>query len=98
MPENISPNPAPSHRISFSDKHENTLPDTGILKRYARKKILLAGQFKRGKSSLMNAIIGCELLPIGVLPLPSAITNERTAIRIVGTRRRCAPRQQNQGV
>jgi GTP-binding protein EngB required for normal cell division len=32
------------------------------------------GQFKRGKSSLMNAIIGRDLLPTGVLPLTSAIT------------------------
>jgi len=32
------------------------------------------GQFKRGKSSLLNAIIGRDLLPVGVLPLTSAIT------------------------
>lgn len=32
------------------------------------------GQFKRGKSSLMNAILGCQLLPTGILPLTSAIT------------------------
>ena len=36
--------------------------------------IAVLGQFKRGKSSLMNAIIGRELLPTGVLPLTSAIT------------------------
>lgn len=36
--------------------------------------LAVLGQFKRGKSSLMNAIIGRELLPIGVLPLTSAIT------------------------
>lgn len=36
--------------------------------------LAVVGQFKRGKSSLMNAIIGCELLPVGVLPLTSAIT------------------------
>ncbi|HUI06830.1 MAG TPA: dynamin family protein [Verrucomicrobiae bacterium] len=36
--------------------------------------LAVLGQFKRGKSSLMNAIIGCELLPTGVLPLTSAIT------------------------
>ena len=34
----------------------------------------VVGQFKRGKSSLMNALIGDELLPTGVLPLTSAIT------------------------
>lgn len=31
------------------------------------------GQFKRGKSSLMNAILGSPLLPAGILPLTSAI-------------------------
>ncbi len=34
----------------------------------------VVGQFKRGKSSLMNAIIGRDILPTGVLPLTSAIT------------------------
>ncbi len=36
--------------------------------------LAVLGQFKRGKSSLMNAIIGRELLPVGILPLTSAIT------------------------
>lgn len=36
--------------------------------------LAVLGQFKRGKSSLMNAIIGRPLLPTGVLPLTSAIT------------------------
>jgi predicted GTPase len=36
--------------------------------------LAVVGQFKRGKSSMMNAIIGRELLPTGVLPLTSAIT------------------------
>jgi hypothetical protein len=36
--------------------------------------LAVAGQFKRGKSSLMNAVIGRNLLPTGILPLTSAIT------------------------
>ena len=36
--------------------------------------LAVVGQFKRGKSSLMNAIIGRELLPTGILPITSAIT------------------------
>jgi GTP-binding protein EngB required for normal cell division len=36
--------------------------------------LAVLGQFKRGKSSLMNAIVGREVLPTGVLPLTSAIT------------------------
>ena len=49
--------------------------------------LAVVGQFKRGKSSLMNAIIGRDLLPTGVLPLTSAITvlkyghRERLTIR-----------------
>lgn len=39
-----------------------------------RFNMAVVGQFKRGKSSLMNAVIGRELLPTGVLPLTSAIT------------------------
>jgi GTP-binding protein EngB required for normal cell division len=39
-----------------------------------RFNLAVLGQFKRGKSSLMNAIIGRDLLPTGLLPLTSAIT------------------------
>ena len=47
-----------------------------LMTKLAEDRFTLAvlGQFKRGKSSLMNAIIGSELLPVGVLPLTSAIT------------------------
>jgi len=36
--------------------------------------LAVVGQFNRGKSSLMNAIMGRQILPTGVLPLTSAIT------------------------
>ncbi len=36
--------------------------------------IAVLGQFKRGKSSLINAILGRNLLPTGILPLTSVIT------------------------
>ncbi len=36
--------------------------------------LAVVGQFKRGKSSLMNAVVGREILPVGILPLTSAIT------------------------
>ena len=47
-----------------------------LMTKLAEDRFTLAvlGQFKRGKSSLMNAIIGHEVLPVGVLPLTSAIT------------------------
>jgi predicted GTPase len=47
-----------------------------LLVKLAEDRFTLAvvGQFKRGKSSLMNALIGRNLLPTGLLPLTSAIT------------------------
>jgi GTPase Era involved in 16S rRNA processing len=39
-----------------------------------RFNLAVVGQFKRGKSSLMNAVIERDLLPTGVLPLTSVIT------------------------
>lgn len=39
-----------------------------------RFNLAVLGQFKRGKSSLMNAVIGRDLLPTGVLPLTSVVT------------------------
>ncbi|HTT06446.1 MAG TPA: dynamin family protein [Steroidobacteraceae bacterium] len=36
--------------------------------------LVVAGQFKRGKSSLLNALLGDDLLPVGVIPLTSVVT------------------------
>ena len=44
----------------------------------ARLQIAAVGQFKRGKSSLLNALLGIPLLPMGVVPL-TAITTVLTA-------------------
>lgn len=46
-----------------------------------RFNLVVVGQFKRGKSSLMNALIGRDLLPTGLLPLTSAITTLRYGSR-----------------
>ena len=47
-----------------------------LLTRLAEDRFTLAvvGQFNRGKSSLMNAVLGQERLPVGVVPLTSVIT------------------------
>jgi ribosome biogenesis GTPase A len=47
-----------------------------VLARLAEDRFNLAivGQFSRGKSSLMNALLGVEKLPTGILPLTSVIT------------------------
>lgn len=36
--------------------------------------LVVCGEFKRGKSSLINALLGAELLPTGVVPLTSVVT------------------------
>ena len=36
--------------------------------------VAVLGQFKSGKSSLLNALIGADLLPVGVLPVTAVIT------------------------
>ena len=39
-----------------------------------RFNLTVVGRFSRGKTSLMNAILGTDLLPVGVLPITSVIT------------------------
>ena len=36
--------------------------------------VSVVGEFKRGKSTLLNALIGSEVLPAGVLPLTAVVT------------------------
>lgn len=36
--------------------------------------LVVAGQFKRGKSSVVNALLGEDILPVGVIPLTSIVT------------------------
>lgn len=36
--------------------------------------LLVVGQFKRGKTSLINALLGEEILPVAVVPLTSIVT------------------------
>jgi GTP-binding protein EngB required for normal cell division len=36
--------------------------------------LVVAGQFKRGKSSVLNALLGGAVLPVGVVPLTSIVT------------------------
>jgi GTP-binding protein EngB required for normal cell division len=36
--------------------------------------LVVAGQFKRGKSSLINALLGAPILPVAVVPLTSIVT------------------------
>jgi hypothetical protein len=40
----------------------------------ARCNLVVLGEFKRGKSTLINALLGREVLPTGALPLTSTVT------------------------
>jgi hypothetical protein len=60
--------------------------------------LVAAGQFKRGKSSVINALLGEALLPVGVIPLTSVVTEvrhgETVSARVVfesGERREVPP-------
>lgn len=67
-----------SLRRFFTDRKNDKVASEcqELMVKLAEDRFTLAvlGLFKRGKSSLMNAIIGRDLLPTGVLPLTSAIT------------------------
>ena len=51
----------------------------GLLTRLAEDRINVAvvGRFSRGKTSLMNAVLGWDRLPTGILPLTSVLTMVR---------------------
>jgi GTP-binding protein EngB required for normal cell division len=64
------------HLLRSRESTERAAQCQALTNKLAEDRFTLAvvGQFKRGKSSLMNAIIGRAILPTGVLPLTSAIT------------------------
>jgi small GTP-binding protein len=62
------------------DLHRESLD---LLTRLAedRFNLLVVGRFSRGKSTLMNALLGGDLLPTGIVPLTSVITTVRYGSR-----------------
>jgi GTPase SAR1 family protein len=76
-------------RGSGDEQAENGARD--LLSRLAADTFRLAvvGQFSRGKTTLMNALLGGPFLPMGALPMTSVITRVRYGSRpkaIVGRR------------
>ena len=57
-----------------------------------RFNLVVVGRFSRGKTSLMNAVLGSDRLPVGIVPLTSVITTvaygskERLTVRYAGDR------------
>ena len=60
-----------------SDKQQWRNSATALFTRLAedRFNLVLVGRFSRGKSSLVNAILGRDSLPTGIIPLTSVITS-----------------------
>lgn len=71
-------------------------PWRALLTRLAEDRftVVVAGRFSRGKSSLMNAVLGMDRLPTGIVPLTSVITyvrygtSERALLNYEGSRLR----------
>ena len=60
-------------------RYDAERPWRDLLTRLAEDRftVVVAGRFSRGKSSLMNAVLGMDRLPIGIVPLTSVITYVR---------------------
>ncbi|HTW10690.1 MAG TPA: dynamin family protein [Acidimicrobiales bacterium] len=58
------------------DRQELGLRAGRLADRLARRRfnVSVLGEFKRGKSTLINALLGAELMPTGVLPLTAVVT------------------------
>ncbi len=63
-------------RLGRTDLQEDLQEIEGRLERRVLS-VALVGQFKRGKTSLLNALVGEEILPTGVLPLTAMVTQVR---------------------
>jgi len=60
-------------------RYDTERPWRALLTRLAEDRftVVVAGRFSRGKSSLMNAVLGMDRLPTGIVPLTSVITYVR---------------------
>lgn len=73
---------APATLDALIDLAEGLLPadavddlrDTRRRMAEGRLNVVALGEFKRGKSTLINALLGCDVLPTGVIPLTSTVT------------------------
>ncbi|MEE4607882.1 MAG: dynamin family protein, partial [Desulfobacteraceae bacterium] len=54
--------------------HQSRLVDLSARLAEGRFHLAVLGQFKRGKSTLLNALVGEDILPVGVVPLTAAPT------------------------
>jgi GTP-binding protein EngB required for normal cell division len=72
------------------DEHRGDVDELRARAGELRLRVLVAGEAKRGKSTLINALLGDDVLPTGVVP----VTAIATTIRVAADRDsdgRCAP-------
>lgn len=83
-----------SAQLTAPDQERNSDRWRDLLTRLAEDRftVVVAGRFSRGKSTLMNAVLGLDRLPTGIVPLTSVITSvrygtsERVVLEYLGTR------------
>jgi len=82
------------HAGAYQTKHQALEREISELTRKLaedRFYLTVVGQFSRGKSTLMNAVLGKDYLPSGIVPVTSAITavsygsRERVVLRVAGS-------------
>lgn len=69
--------------VTALDPHITTL--RALLADTAPIEVAVLGQFKAGKSSFLNSIIGHDILPVGVVPVTTVITKVRHGEQIAVT-------------
>ena len=60
-----------------TDRDRDQVTAIGDRLRSARLRVLVAGEAKRGKSTLVNAFLGRMVLPVGVTPVTAVATTVR---------------------
>ena len=75
-PDQADPLPAALDRLSALGGHQDRTNIDQLRARLAeqRLRVLVAGEAKRGKSTLVNAMLGRPVLPTGVTPLTALAT------------------------
>lgn len=71
------------HRARALLSEERAREGSGLLERWTARRfaVLIVGEFKRGKSTLLNALVGEDLLPTGVAPVTAVATGVRSGPR-----------------
>jgi len=74
-------------KLPLNERHREIVREVEERLRADRLYVAVVGEFKRGKSTFVNALLGDRILPTGVLPLTNVVTliewGERPELRIL---------------